>query len=198
MDLLPTSISEIGSINATIAFFSGMIFIMIIDFFIPHEYIEEHIKNTGKDSKLMMAGIFTAIGITIHNFPEGLAVFISASDNIQMGFRVAFAVMIHNIPEGIAIAVPIYCATNCRSKAVKYALLSGIAEPAGALLGILLLGPFLNMFVLHFALAVVAGIMIFISFDELLPLSFEHEKNHVPMFGIIIGMLIMAFSIHFF
>jgi ZIP family zinc transporter len=117
-------------------------------------------------------------------------------DNIKLGISVAFAIMIHNIPEGIAVAVPICYATKSRGKGFLYSLLSGLAEPLGALAGILILLPFLTTYLLHFSLAFVAGIMIFISFDELLPLSFEHQKNHITVSGILLGMLIMAVSLY--
>lgn len=196
VELLTSAIVSIGILKANLAFFCGIFLIMLIDFLIPHEYIEEHIRGEIKDKKLMAAGIFTALGIAIHNFPEGLAVFVSCCDNTRLGISVAFAIIIHNIPEGIAVAAPIFYATKNRGKAFRLSLLSGIAEPTGALIGILVLTPFLNPFVLDFSLAFVAGIMIFISFDELLPLSYEHQGSHISVLGIIAGMLIMALSLY--
>lgn len=198
VELLRAAMLNIGFLNANVAFFCGILAIMLIDFLIPHEYIEEHIhrKVEMKDRKLLSAGIFTAMGIAIHNIPEGLAVFISSMDNIKLGISVALAIMIHNIPEGIAVAVPICCATGNRKKALFYSLLTGIAEPFGALLGILILAPILNAFILHFSLAFVAGIMVFISFDELLPMSYENQGSHISVLGILSGMLIMALSLY--
>jgi ZIP family zinc transporter len=194
-ELLSTAVADVGFMNANIAFFLGIAFIMAIDFIIPHQYIEERIKVDKKDRKLMSAGIFTAIGIAIHNLPEGLAVFVSSLSDISLGIPLAFAIAMHNIPEGIAVAVPILYATKSKTKAFWYSFLSGVAEPIGAVIGILLLAPFINDSVISLSLAFVAGIMVFISFDELLPASFKGEKGHVPMMGLIIGMAMMALSL---
>jgi len=195
IELLGSSIKEVGILNANLAFFAGIITIMAIDFLIPHEYIEEHVKTGVKDRKLMNTALLTAIGIAIHNFPEGIAVFISCAGSAKLGISVALAIIIHNIPEGIAISAPVYVATGNKWKAFTYSLLSGVAEPAGALLGMLVLAPLCSKSVLSMSFAFIAGIMIFISFDELLPLSYEHPKNHVSISGIIIGMIVMALSL---
>lgn len=195
VELLPSSIHNIGALKANIAFFSGIILVMLVDFFIPHEYIAEKISNKTHDKKLMTAGIFTAIGIGIHNFPEGLAVFMSALVDLKLGIALAIAIALHNIPEGIAVAMPIFYATKSKKKAFWYSFLSGFAEPAGAVVAILVLMPFLTPAVLSFSLAFVAGIMVFISFDELLPLSCQDEGYHISIFGVIIGMAVMALSL---
>jgi len=195
VELLPTSIKNVGALNANIAFFAGIVLIILVDFFIPHEYIAERIKTDTHDKKLMASGIFTAIGIGIHNFPEGLAVFMSALVDIKLGIALAIAIALHNIPEGIAVAMPIYYATKSRKKAFWYSFLSGFAEPAGAVLAILVLRPFLNPMILSLSLAFVAGIMVFISFDELLPLSCQSEGYHISILGVIIGMAIIALSL---
>jgi len=170
---------------------------MLIDFFIPHEYIAEHIHKDVHDKKLMSAGVFTAIGIAIHNFPEGIAVFMSALADVKLGVVLAIAIALHNIPEGVAVAMPIFYATKSKRKAFFYSFLSGFAEPAGAVIAILILMPFLNAFVLSFSLALVAGVMVFISFDELLPLSCQDEGYHISILGVIFGMAVMAVSIVF-
>ncbi len=198
VELLSSSVSEIGFLKGNIAFFSGILFIMLIDFLIPHEYIEEHVKVDKKNRKLMTAGVFTALGITIHNFPEGLAVFMGSVKDVNLGITLCFAIAIHNIPEGIAVSMPIYYATKSRKKAFFYSFFSGIAEPIGAIIGFLILRPFITSFVLSFILAFVAGIMVFISFDELLPLSFENSKGHIAISGTILGMAIMALSLYLF
>ncbi|MFA5092831.1 MAG: zinc transporter ZupT [Candidatus Omnitrophota bacterium] len=195
VELLPTSIKEIGPLNANLAFFSGIILVMLIDFFTPHEYIAERMHTGQCDKKLMAAGIFTAIGIGIHNFPEGLAVFMSALVDIKLGIALAISIALHNIPEGIAVAMPIFYATKSKKKAFWYTFLAGFAEPAGAVLAILVLMPFLSPAVLSFTLAFVAGIMVFISFDELLPLSCQKDGYHISILGVIIGMAIMATSL---
>lgn len=194
-ELLASAIKTIGFPSANVAFFSGILSIMVLDFLIPHEYIEERIKVESGDRKLMTTGVLTTIGIAMHNFPEGIAVFMSSIDDVRLGIALAFAIAIHNIPEGIAIAMPIFYATKSRKRAFWYSLLSGIAEPVGALIGIAILMPFLDTTILAFSLAFVAGIMVFISFDELLPLSYEGDVGHIAIFGILIGMLIMALSL---
>jgi len=194
-ELLAAAVADIGFAKANIAFFIGILFIMLIDFLIPHEYISEHVGKKAHNKTLMSAGVFTAIGIGIHNFPEGLAVFMSALGDVKLGVALAFAIAIHNIPEGVAVAIPIFYATGSRKKAFWYSFLSGIAEPIGALIGVAVLMPFLNQTVLSFCLAFVAGIMVFISFDELLPLTYEQEHEHLSIIGVISGMIIMAFSL---
>jgi ZIP family zinc transporter len=197
-ELLPGAIEGLGFLYANFAFFGGILFIMAIDFCIPHSYIEEHAKCCKGDHKLMSAGRFTAIGIAIHNFPEGMAVFISSMSDISLGLPLAFAIAVHNIPEGIAVAMPVYYATKSRKKAFWYSMLSGVAEPVGALVAALFLMPFITPSILAGCLAFVAGIMVFISFDELLPLTFKDEKGHTPIIGIIFGMALMAFSLYLF
>lgn len=196
VELMKTAIAGIGFFNANIAFFGGMALIMLLDFLIPHKYIEENMHLNGADSKMMKTGIFTALGISIHNVPEGLAVFTSSLADIKLGIALALAIALHNIPEGIAIAMPIFYATKSKKKAFWYSFLSGMAEPLGALIGIVILLPFLTPAVLSFLFALVAGIMVFISFDELLPLSYKHEESHLTMLGVIAGMLMMALSLH--
>lgn len=196
VELLPSSIKNIGPFKANIAFFAGIMLVMLVDFFVPHEYIAERIKmDPHHDKKLMAAGLFTAIGIGIHNFPEGLAVFMSALVNIKLGVALTIAIALHNIPEGIAVAMPIFYATKSKKKAFWYSFLSGFAEPAAAVVAILILMPFLNPAVLSFSLAFVAGIMVFISFDELLPLSCQSDGYHVSILGVITGMVIIAASL---
>jgi len=197
VELLSSAIKNIGFFKSNLAFFSGMAVIMIIDFLIPHDYIEEHIKTSPQNKKIMTAGVLTAIGIAIHNFPEGIAVLVSTLGNVNLGISVAFAITIHNIPEGIAVAMPVFYATKSRKKAFWYSLLSGIAEPIGAIIGIVILMPFISPLILSLSFAFVAGIMIFISFDELLPLCYgECGESHLSIIGIILGMLIMAVSLH--
>ena len=148
-----------------------------------------------RDLRLMRMGLLSAIVIAVHNVPEGLAVFISALQNPTLGFVVAFAVAIHNIPEGVAIAVPIYWATGSRKKAFVYSFLSGLAEPAGAIIGYLLLRPFFTDKVFGILFGAVAGIMVFISLDELLPTAREYGEHHLSMYGLVGGMIFMALGL---
>ena len=145
-------------------------------------------------STLHRAGIFTALAIAIHNFPEGLATFVTAMSDPGLGIAIAVAIAIHNIPEGISVSVPIFYATGDRKRAFWISFLSGVAEPVGALVGFALFMPFIdgNPAILPGMLAFVAGIMVYISIDELLPLAHKYGKGHVVLIGLILGMFIMA------
>ncbi|EIJ7395276.1 TPA: zinc transporter ZupT [Campylobacter jejuni] len=145
---------------------------------------------------LKRTGIFTALAIAIHNFPEGFATFISSLDNLTLGIAIAIAVAIHNIPEGLAVSLPIYHATGDKKKAFIYSALSGFAEPLGAFVGALILLPFIGDLTLAISFAVVAGIMVFISLDELLPAAKTYDKAHDSLYGLIVGMAIMALSLN--
>lgn len=201
LTLLEKAYGSSGSWYAIIAFFAGVTLSLIIDKLVPekdnpHEARFVESMNSDVDqSKLHRVGIMTAIAITIHNFPEGIATFVSAYTNLEMGIPVAIAVAIHNIPEGIAVAVPIYFATGSKKKAMRLSFLSGLSEPIGALIAFLIIMPFINSVVLGIIFAVVAGIMVFISFDELLPSAQKYGNSHIPTYGVILGMAIMAFSL---
>lgn len=145
---------------------------------------------------LKRTGIFTALAIAIHNFPEGFATFISSLDNLTLGVAIAIAVAIHNIPEGLAVSLPIYHATGDKKKAFIYSALSGFAEPLGAFVGALILLPFIGDLTLAISFAVIAGIMVFISLDELLPAAKTYDKAHDSLYGLIAGMAIMALSLN--
>lgn len=197
VELLQSGIETIGFLNANLFFLLGILFIMLTDFFVPHEYIDEHITcKNHENKKILKSAIYIALGITIHNFPEGLGVFITSAHELKLGFLLTYAILIHNIPEGIAVALPIYAATNNKWKALLYSFYSGIAEPLGAILAYLFLMPFLNPKLIAMCLSFVAGIMTFISFDELLPFCYTHEKNHIAIAGIMLGISIMALSIY--
>lgn len=202
-----------GSVFVVLAFFFGMGLITLIDFLIP-EYENPHeasglsldSKNAATDliehsgsGALKKLGIMSALAIAIHNFPEGMATFIGALNDPQTGAGIAFAIAIHNIPEGIAVAIPIYFATKSKGKALLYALLSGLTEPVGAFIcyGITALsGVSLDGGGAAFPLilAAVAGIMIYISLDELLPTAEKYGRHHVAIAGVVAGMAIMAVS----
>ena len=204
-DALTSSLGETEGYWATIiAFFAGMLVIGVIDRFIPtysnpHEVKKvEDMQKPGtaiRDPELMKMGVATAVALAIHNFPEGIATFISALEDPSVGFAIAVAVAIHNIPEGIAVSVPIYYATGDKKKAFKYSFLSGLAEPVGAVLAFFVLMPFLNDFVFGIIFAMVAGIMVFISLDELLPAAKRYDEAHLSIYGVITGMAIMAVSL---
>jgi len=205
MDILSSEVgSKMGHLFTVSAFFAGMLAIAIIDKIVPsfenpHELklVEEISKHEEqrKRSKLMRMGLLSAVAIAIHNFPEGLVTFFAAIKDIKLGLPIAIAIAIHNIPEGIAISVPIYHATGSKKKAFKYSFLSGLAEPIGALVGFFILLPFLNNFIFGLVFASVAGIMVFISLDHLLPAAREYGKPHLALYGLIGGMAVMAASL---
>ena len=153
------------------------------------------LQVNNEDRKLMRMGMFTALAIAIHNFPEGIATFMAAIQSPALGIPIAIAIAIHNIPEGIAVSVPVYFATGNRKKAFWYSFSSGLAEPVGAMIGYLILMPFLNNLIFGYIFACVAGIMVFISLDELLPSAREYGRHHLSIYGLILGMAVMALSL---
>jgi ZIP family zinc transporter len=187
-----------------LAFFAGIAVIAIIDKLIPsvenpHEIRKvEEMSTIANSDKLKRMGMFTALAIAIHNFPEGLATFTAALTEPGLGIAIAVAIAIHNIPEGIAVSVPIYYATGSKKKAFWYSFTSGLAEPVGALLGYLILMPFMSPLVFGMLFASVAGIMVFISLDELLPSAQEFGEHHLSIYGLIAGMAVMAVSLLLF
>jgi len=197
-----------GSWVTVISFFGGMFFIALIDKLIPSvenpheirmvEEMEEDARKAHKNKKLMKMGVFTALAIAIHNFPEGLATFTAALTNPSLGIAIAVAIAIHNIPEGIAVSVPIYFATGNKKKAFWHSFLSGLAEPVGAIIGYLILMPFMSPAVFGILFAAVAGIMVFISIDELLPAAREYGEHHLSIYGLVGGMIVMAVSLLMF
>jgi len=193
-ELLSQSIKIIGFLYSIIAFFSGILIIYLIDVLIPHIYEEETYEK--KKGKLEKVAILLFLGIFIHNFPEGIVVFFSSVTNLKLGLLVALAIAMHNIPEGIAVSMPILYATKSRKKAIWYSFLSGIAEPIGAILSFFILYKFLNDFILGLILSATAGVMIFISFDELLPYVYKHKNQHFSILGLFLGMFVISLSIY--
>ena len=188
-----------ANIYMLIAFFGGMGLIALIDFLIPedenpHEF---HRVESARDKadKLKRTGFMLALAIGIHNFPEGMATFVSALDGMDVAIPIVIAIAIHNIPEGIAVSVPILHATGSRRKALTYTIWTGLAEPIGAIFGIMFLLPFWTPTVSALLLAAVSGIMVFISLDELLPGAEEYGHHHFSIGGVILGMMIMAVSL---
>lgn len=192
---------SLGALYTTLAFFGGILLIGLIDRLVPsvenpHEpHRAEEMDLKPRNPKLMRMGLMTALAIAIHNFPEGIATFITALEDPTLGVAIAAAVAIHNIPEGVAVSIPLYYATGNRSKAFRLSLLSGLAEPAGALLAWWLLAPLLSPTLLGCTLAAVAGIMVFISIDELLPAAREYGEAHTAIYGVVSGMALMAASL---
>ncbi|MDW7659500.1 MAG: zinc transporter ZupT [Bacillota bacterium] len=197
-----------GSWVTVASFFGGMFLIAIIDRFVPSgenphearmvEEMDPRHKHPHSHGKLMRMGVMSALAIAIHNFPEGLATFMAAMKDPSLGIAIAVAVAIHNIPEGIAVSVPIYFATGNKRKAFGLSFLSGLSEPVGALVGYLILFRFMNDAVFGVLFAAVAGIMVYISLDELLPTAREYGKPHLSIYGLIAGMIVMAISLLLF
>ncbi len=205
--LVPVYGNIAGNWYTVLAFFGGILLILIIDKFVPetenpHEaHTIEEIRGEstlGHDHKLLRMGVFTALAIAIHNFPEGLATFTAALTDPMLGISIAVAIAIHNIPEGISVSVPVYFATGSKKKAFWLSFLSGVSEPIGALIGYLLLRPFLTETTFGILFAAVAGIMVFISLDELLPTAREYGSGHKSVYGLIAGMAVMALSLLLF
>ncbi|WP_226036888.1 zinc transporter ZupT [Aquibacillus saliphilus] len=197
----------LGQWLTVVGFFGGMILIAIIDRFIPKQGNPHELKKVEdmkepekhiKDPDLLKMGTFTALAIAIHNFPEGIATFTSALQDPALGIAIAVAIAIHNIPEGIAVSVPIYFATGDKKKAFKLSFLSGLSEPVGAIAAYFFLLPFLNDIMFGMIFAGVAGIMVFISLDELLPAAKKYDEAHISIYGLIGGMALMALSLLLF
>lgn len=197
--------SQYGEVYTVLAFFGGILIILIIDALIPsaenpHEihFVEEISHEELKNKKLLRMGSLTAIAIAIHNFPEGLATFTAALTDPSIGVPIAVAIAIHNIPEGIAVSIPIYYATGNKKKAFWYSFSSGLAEPLGAIIGFLILRQYFNDVTFGILFAAVGGIMVFISIDELIPTAREYDSGHKSIYGFILGMLVMAISLLLF
>ena len=222
-ELFPEAQKEIASLGSIkygeawtlLAFFAGMGIIMLIDFLVP-DYENPHeasglsletktaatgmLDQAGNAKALHRLGLMSAMAIAIHNFPEGIATFIGALNDPQMGAGITFAIAIHNIPEGIAVAIPIYYATKSKGKALLYATLSGFSELIGAMICIAVTAIFgvelsAGGPVFPLILAAVSGIMIYISLDELLPTAEKYGKHHIAIAGVISGMAIMGISL---
>jgi ZIP family zinc transporter len=209
---------KLGGWLSTGCFFGGMLISALIDRLVPdpdnpHQAvpagdIELARRGSGADqlapgsptrlSALSRTGLITALVIGLHNFPEGIATFATALSDPTLGLSIAIAVAIHNVPEGVSVAVPVYFATRSRRRAFVYSFASGLAEPVGAFAAYLALRSFLDDTVVAGMLAAVAGIMVFISFDELLPAAREYGQGHTAIAGVGLGMAVMAVSLLLF
>jgi zinc transporter, ZIP family len=201
VELLPRAVITVGQFTSVIAFFIGILLIALIDMMIPESRNPHHFKEMPDvltlkvDKALLRTGLFTALAIAIHNFPEGMATFGTTLSDARLGIVIALAIAIHNIPEGISVSVPLFYATGDRKKAFRYSFLAGLAEPAGAVIGFVILLPFLSPALLSSLLAFVAGIMVYISIDELLPMAHRYGHSHTVILGFILGMALMAASL---
>lgn len=182
-----------------ISFIIGLVIAILIDYFLPDHVDEDELLNPDKpsthNSMIKHAGLLTDVAICVHNFPEGMATFMTSTQDLTLGLSVGLAIAIHNIPEGIAVALPVYQATGKKRYAMLYAALSGVSEPIGAIIGMFLLNLFLPQMMVGASMAAVAGIMIYISFDTLLPLAKEYGNWHLSMIGIVSGILFIWTSL---
>lgn len=205
MDILPMAIenmsianntSKLGHIGAIVMFFIGVFLAGIIDYFVPEHLQSDDTPQKDKKNyaskRAHRAAILTALALAIHNFPEGFSVFVTSLENVAVGIGVAVAITLHNIPEGVSVALPIYSATGNKAKAFWVATASGIAEPLGAIFAYLIFAPILTPTISGMALALTAGLMVYIALDELLPMAREYGEEHYGIFGVFAGMALMA------
>jgi ZIP family zinc transporter len=192
-----------GSWITAASFFAGMMLIALVDRLVPspenpHEARALEEMRHPTDESLHRMGRFAALAIAIHNFPEGLATFVSALSDPQLGISIAFAIALHNIPEGISVSVPVYFATGSKKKAFWLSFCSGLSEPLGAIVGYFILRSFFSPLLFGVLFAAVAGIMVFISIDELFPTAKKYGEGHAAVYGLVGGMGVMALSLLLF
>jgi ZIP family zinc transporter len=188
-----------GYAAATLAFFAGIALLAIIDRLVPNPHYGMDTDHPDvANERLKRVGLLTAAAITAHNLPEGLATFFATLDNPVVGAPLALAIAVHNIPEGVSIALPVYYATGCRKKAVLASAISAVAEPVGAIVGYLALAPYLSQGVFGAVFGMIAGVMVFLALDELMPEAKRYSKGHEAAYGMIVGMAAMALSLVLF
>ena len=185
---------------AVLAFFAGIGAMALVDSWLPvHDpgeaFGQAKAGSRGDRRRLLRMGLFAALAIAIHNFPEGLATFLGALSNPRLGVSIAVAIAIHNIPEGLAVSAPVYFATRSRWTAFWVSFLSGVAEPVGGLLGFVLFRSFPNPLLFGLVFAAVAGVMVYVSLDELLPAAREYGAHHLAIGSLMAGMAVMAISL---
>jgi len=166
-------------------------------FDLPHAHAQDLMRASSKTlpSNIKRTAILLTLGISLHNFPEGVATYVTASSNLELGLGIALAVALHNIPEGLAVAAPVYAATGSKRKAVMWAGISGLAEILGGVLAWLILGSLVSPVVMAAIMAAVAGIMVALSVDELMPLAKEIDPHNNPSYGVLCGMSVMGLSL---
>lgn len=203
-ELLESAHGNAGYLYTTLAFFGGILLMALVDQLVPsseNSFEDQKVRAERKNDlntetgQLLRMGKISALAIALHNFPDGFATFIGTLQEPSLGISIAAAIAIHNIPEGLAVSVPIYYATGSKRQAFKYSFLSGLAEPLGAVIGFTLLRPFLSDTLFGIILASVAGLMVYISLDELLPTAEKYGEHRIALWGLVVGMGVMALSL---
>lgn len=219
-----TADAQTAYMYATLFFFAGVAILFAIDRFVPNPHTgldEKQVRSaaldaapnnggeapaafsdgqppTKQNAALARIALLAAMAITLHNLPEGLATFFATLDNPTVGLSLAIAIAVHNIPEGVSIAIPVYYASGSKTKAVAATAISGLAEPVGALIGYIALASFLSPFVFGAVFAVIAGAMVFLALDELLPAARVYTRGHETVYGMLAGMGAIAMSLILF
>jgi len=184
---------------ATLAFFGGMGLLVLLDKLVPNPHASmDHHPHGESQKQLKRVGMMAALAITAHNVPEGMATFFATLDDPVVGAPLAFAIAVHNVPEGVSIAIPVYYATGSKWKALGAVTISALAEPLGAILGFAILAPFLNQAVYGGVFGAIAGAMVFLALDELLPAAKRYSSGHETAYGLIMGMAALALSLVLF
>ncbi|MDU2939166.1 MAG: zinc transporter ZupT [Enterobacteriaceae bacterium] len=199
MEMLPAALAteNMSPVLGYGMFIAGLLGYYGLDRLLPHSHPQDLMQETllPATRKIRRTAILLTLGISLHNFPEGIATYVTASNNLELGFGIALAVALHNIPEGLAVAGPVYAATGSRGKAVFWAGISGLAEILGGVLAWLILGSMMSPIVMAAIMAAVAGIMVALSVDELMPLAKEIDPHNNPSYGVLCGMSVMGLSL---
>lgn len=197
MEMLPAALHAEGMspVLGYGMFMLGLLGYFTMDRLLPHQHPQDLMAVNRRPTNLKRTAILLTLGISLHNFPEGIATFVTASSDMELGLGIALAVAIHNIPEGLAVAGPMYAATGSKAKALFWACLSGMAEILGGIIAFLLLGPAVSPVMIAAIMAAVAGIMVALSVDELMPLAREIDPHNNPSYGVLCGMTVMGLSL---
>ncbi len=197
MEMLPAALHTTGMspVLGYGMFMLGLLGYFAMDRLLPHQHPQDLLTETRRPVNLKRTAVLLTLGISLHNFPEGIATFVTASSDLELGMGIALAVAIHNVPEGLAVAGPIYAATGSKGKALFWAGLSGLAEILGGLIAFVLLGPAVSPVMIAAIMAAVAGIMVALSVDELMPLAREIDPHNNPSYGVLCGMTVMGLSL---
>jgi ZIP family zinc transporter len=200
--------SSLAGWLAALGFFAGVVAMAVVDKVVPHheppsdaalQRLQAPHRATvpppGEQRLLRRMGLFTALAVALHNFPEGVATFLAALEDPRTGVAIAFAVALHNVPEGVSVSAPIFYATGSRGRAFVYSLLSGLTEPLGGLFAALTLDWLLPPHAVGLVFASVAGVMVYVSLDELLPTARQYGPRHEVLAGMAAGVVVMAVSL---